>query len=522
MLGAAAAAHWPEDVPAELRARLVAAGYGRPTPIQGQALSRVLEGGHVAIHSPTGTGKTLAFVVPALARLSGAHAGDDIRVLVVTPTVELAVQLGAVVEQLCDRPPLVLAQDGVQDLDTQRRALDGYRGPVLVGTAKQLRDVLGQAERRWARLARLATVVLDEVDLMLPPTVAARAPVPQRAGSRGSPPGKRTPIRAGARPRVAGGGAPGMHAAERRLAQRRPIEQLLAKLASRYTRSGEAADAALARSPLPQLVLASATLDRGVCERVAAAVGLPRGRRARPDGGAGGAKRAAADSIAASQVGAFTVAGADAPHSNRRLVRRGAASVTLPSTIRHVAYLVKDGPKSASMLGVLAALAELSAEAPVVVIPDDASVRAAVDALRDGGFPSAVALHRVLGLGDHERAAAAGGDVLSRARVQRGKLANAFARRAAVPLVVTTESAARGLDLHAVDAVIVQQLPRSVDAYVHLAGRTGRQGRRGTVVSIVPPARQPVIATLRRELGITIEEVDLRMLMKTAAGSGLS
>ncbi|KAJ1641034.1 hypothetical protein T492DRAFT_854218 [Pavlovales sp. CCMP2436] len=139
----------------------------------------------------------------------------------------------------------------------------------------------------------------------------------------------------------------------------------------------------------------------------------------------------------------------------------------------------------------LVAHAELGPAAAVVVIPDSGS---------------AVALHRVLGLGDAERAAAAaeaasvpsGGAALVRARSQRAKLSAAFARRLAVPTVVTTESAARGLDLK-----------KSVDSYVHVAGRTGREGRKGTVITVVPLGMRGVLDELRRELGVTIEEVDM-------------
>lgn len=81
-----------------------------------------------------------------------------------------------------------------------------------------------------------------------------------------------------------------------------------------------------------------------------------------------------------------------------------------------------------------------------------------------------------------------------------------------MPTVVTTESAARGLDLKGLDAVLLSQPPKSVDSYVHVAGRTGREGRKGTVVTVVPPSRYAFLAELRRELGISIEEVDMTKL----------
>ena len=76
-------------------------GYTEPTPIQVQAIPLVLAGGDLLARAQTGTGKTAAFALPILERLkaqantSFSPARHPIRVLVVTPTRELAVQVGA-------------------------------------------------------------------------------------------------------------------------------------------------------------------------------------------------------------------------------------------------------------------------------------------------------------------------------------------------------------------------------------------------------------------------------------------
>ncbi|MDY6953904.1 MAG: DEAD/DEAH box helicase, partial [Thermodesulfobacteriota bacterium] len=70
-------------------------GYGAPTPIQAQAIPRVLEGRDLIASAQTGTGKTAAFVVPGLQRLSASCPGGKRgpRALVLTPTRELAEQI---------------------------------------------------------------------------------------------------------------------------------------------------------------------------------------------------------------------------------------------------------------------------------------------------------------------------------------------------------------------------------------------------------------------------------------------
>src|SRR5437764_8662190 len=76
---------------------VVAEGYTDPTPIQAQAIPHVLAGRDLLGLAQTGTGKTAAFALPILQRLAAAPrpTGDrPIRVLVLTPTRELAAQIG--------------------------------------------------------------------------------------------------------------------------------------------------------------------------------------------------------------------------------------------------------------------------------------------------------------------------------------------------------------------------------------------------------------------------------------------
>jgi len=87
-------------------------------------------------------------------------------------------------------------------------------------------------------------------------------------------------------------------------------------------------------------------------------------------------------------------------------------------------------------------------------------------------------------------------DKLDRAKVMSGFRAGRF------QLLLATDVAARGLDLSEVSHVFNLELPVDADHYVHRAGRTGRMGRGGTVISIVEPKQQFIIAKYARTLGV--------------------
>jgi len=146
--------------------------YVHPTPIQAQAIPPLLAGRDLLGCARTGTGKTAAFVLPILQRLSaksrdaGARGASNgaVRALIVVPTRELAAQ----VRQSLDaygrhlRIATAVVYGGVGQ-GAQVRALS--RGvDVLVATPGRLLDLVGQGH---ARLDRVEILVLDEADQML-------------------------------------------------------------------------------------------------------------------------------------------------------------------------------------------------------------------------------------------------------------------------------------------------------------------------------------------------------------------
>ena len=139
-------------------------GYAGPTPIQAQAIPLVLEGQDLLAAAQTGTGKTAAFLLPSMSRLAHAGRGKGPKMLVVTPTRELAQQIAdvcRVVEKKTGHHSLTVV--GGVGYEPQKQAL--RRGcDVLVATPGRLVDLIEQGE---AKLGEVDVLVLDEADRML-------------------------------------------------------------------------------------------------------------------------------------------------------------------------------------------------------------------------------------------------------------------------------------------------------------------------------------------------------------------
>lgn len=141
-------------------------GYTEPTPIQAQAIPEIMAGHDLMASSQTGSGKTAAFILPALNRLATPSAlpGKGPRVLVLTPTRELA-------QQVCDAATKygknmrfkIISILGGMPYPVQNRMLSGHVD-ILVATPGRLIDHL---ERGRIDFSRLEVLILDEADRML-------------------------------------------------------------------------------------------------------------------------------------------------------------------------------------------------------------------------------------------------------------------------------------------------------------------------------------------------------------------
>ena len=146
---------------------LESAGYKTPTPIQTAAIPEILAGHDIMASAQTGTGKTAAFMLPALQKLSipASLPGKGPRMLVLTPTRELAMQVTDAAQKYGRNLPRfrAVAVVGGMPYHAQNRLLASPM-EVLVATPGRLMDQMDSGRLDFSRLEML---VLDEADRML-------------------------------------------------------------------------------------------------------------------------------------------------------------------------------------------------------------------------------------------------------------------------------------------------------------------------------------------------------------------
>ena len=140
------------------------AGYAKPTSIQEQAIPVVLENRDLIACAQTGTGKTAAFLLPILQQLFVGKPSVGPRALVITPTRELAAQVGDMAKRYGKHLNLrsAVVYGGVA-MGPQKRKLHGTLD-LLIATPGRLLDHIN---RKQAPLNHIRTIVLDEADRML-------------------------------------------------------------------------------------------------------------------------------------------------------------------------------------------------------------------------------------------------------------------------------------------------------------------------------------------------------------------
>ncbi|KPC50502.1 DEAD/DEAH box helicase [Amantichitinum ursilacus] len=151
----------------DLSKELASQGLVNPTPIQAHAIPVLLRGEDLMASAQTGTGKTAAFLLPAITRLARppVHHGKGPRVLVLTPTRELAEQVSKVAVAFARRIPRckVVSVVGGVPYPVQHKQL-AQPVEVLVATPGRLMDLMRSGRIDFRRLEML---VLDEADRML-------------------------------------------------------------------------------------------------------------------------------------------------------------------------------------------------------------------------------------------------------------------------------------------------------------------------------------------------------------------
>lgn len=145
-----------------LCAMLAQMGIKEPTPVQGEAIPALRNGRDTIVQAQTGTGKTLAFLLPLYDKIK--VQADNIQALILTPTRELTLQIAKVAAQLGKAEGVrSLAIYGGQDIERQKQKL-GREPHVIIGTPGRILDHM---RRRTINFATTNRIVLDEADEML-------------------------------------------------------------------------------------------------------------------------------------------------------------------------------------------------------------------------------------------------------------------------------------------------------------------------------------------------------------------
>ena len=139
-------------------------GFENATPIQAQSFAPIMSGKDVVGIAQTGTGKTIAYLLPVLRMLPYKEKQVDPRVLIMVPTRELVVQVVEEVEKLAKYTKnKVLGIYGGTNINTQKKALT-EGADIVVATPGRIYDL---ALARAISFKRIQKLIIDEVDVML-------------------------------------------------------------------------------------------------------------------------------------------------------------------------------------------------------------------------------------------------------------------------------------------------------------------------------------------------------------------
>jgi len=436
----------------ELLTALSELGLLVPSKVQAEAIPAIRTGADVLVTAATGTGKTLAYLLPLADRLKAeeveggrvARPGRP-RSLVVVPTRELALQVARTVKRLCHTAKLSAAALVGGRSEAGAQALLARPIDVLVGTPGRLAAALAG---KWLSLSDVRVCVLDEVDTL----------VDERDGGRDKGAGVSRYSQA-ARPGEGGEGG-----ADRGFLG--DIEALLAPLKAQAVRSD---------------ALRAALLD---------------GREEGVESGEGGAVDGPPQ---------YVLVGATLPPHAVRTVGRLFPSVRSCASIRREEYAgALTGPTHAPPTSLRHSFVRVGLE-------QDAKHVALMEALGGPGmkgaapsralvFCNSVASARSTAffVGEQGHTVACLHGAMPPAR--RSEEWGLFLRGEA-SVLVATDAAARGLDVPGLSKVVLFDFPGNAIEYLHRAGRAGRAGAAGSAVSLVAPRDSTLALAIER--GIT-------------------
>ncbi|SDB88499.1 DEAD/DEAH box helicase [Shouchella lonarensis] len=157
---------WPSGISEVLQAQ----GVTDPTPIQAKMIPEALAKKNILARSQTGTGKTLAYVLPILAHIQIDKKA--VQAIVIAPSQELALQIMEVVRTLTQNGPITSAAFiGGTNINRQVDKLKKQKPHIVIGTPGRVLELI---EMKKLKLTDVAMVALDEVDRMVDEAVSWR------------------------------------------------------------------------------------------------------------------------------------------------------------------------------------------------------------------------------------------------------------------------------------------------------------------------------------------------------------
>ncbi|MGL5797893.1 MAG: DEAD/DEAH box helicase, partial [Cetobacterium sp.] len=136
-------------------------GIKQPTEIQIEAIPAIINGKDVIGQASTGSGKTFAFLIPLLQKIT--RSTKEPQGLILVPTRELAIQIAEECEKINSDNRKVLLAYGGREIAGQIENLN-KGADIVIGTPGRIVDLI---ERKAIDLSKLKTLILDEVDQML-------------------------------------------------------------------------------------------------------------------------------------------------------------------------------------------------------------------------------------------------------------------------------------------------------------------------------------------------------------------
>lgn len=471
-------------VPRRLKEALINRGAFEASGIQYASMGRIAAGEHVILHAPTGSGKTWAFLIPLLARLEPTLR-VGIQLLILSPTAELALQLTAELrwlidvlagnERSCWFNPQVPRELAVAVLLSKSALWDAISQDtaVLVSTPRLIRSELAALEYQANKFAETLSywmcanihmIALDEVDALFTRVVEKR---------KRDKPSTTYEI----------------------------IEFIFDVIRHRY------------RNRDVQVVCASATGDARKVRRnlemlYLAKLPKPRDIARRP----------------------FTQLVQDQLTEEKPLTHRWLQHVIIPKGITHTfsECEVYDERFGQVRIEHMVKIALKLTGTVLFLCPEAIKLDAVVFALHQAGIREATKHHYEVGLGQSVQELLSPKTALVRMPRERGvtqsaqmklpvnaaisgtqALADTLGRGERKVLVAKADKA-RGVHLEGVSYVVLLQLPALANDYLHQAGRTGRAGRSGTVISIVTPKERAYSQrSIESRLGIEFAAWDI-------------